>query len=85
VLGMRAAHPVEDKDDLGALLVKVGDRLVDHGPHDALFQPPVGRRRRPDRLEVLGQGGEGEGCSVEAPRCGGLVDATLSGVGSGYV
>ena len=79
VLGMGAAHPVDDDDDLGGRVVEIGDRLLDDGPHDALLQPGVGRRRRPDGLEVLGQGGEGDRLEVGRARRGGVVigDAPL--------
>ena len=73
VLGVGAAHPVDDDDDLGGRVVEIGHRLPDDGPHDALLQACVGRRRRPDGLEVLGEGGEGDRLEGRAPRRGGVV------------
>ena len=55
MLGVGAAHPVDGQDDLGRAVVEIGDGLVDNGAHDALLEPRVGRRRRPDGLQILRQ------------------------------
>jgi len=79
MLGVGTTRPMDEDDDLGGAFVEVGDGLVDHGPDNALLQPRVGRRRRPDRLEVLGQGGKGDRRGSVPRRCGSIVldDALL--------
>ena len=44
-----------------ARIVDIGDDLVDQRAHDALLQPRIGGRRRPDRLEVRGEETERRG------------------------
>ncbi|MER8837112.1 hypothetical protein, partial [Mesorhizobium sp. M0909] len=41
--------------DLGGFIIDIGNYFLDNGPHDALLEPGVRRRRRPDSLEVCGQ------------------------------
>ena len=60
MLGMGSAHPVDGQDNLGRVVVEVGDGLMDNGAHDALIEARVGRRRRPDGLQILRQLGERE-------------------------
>ena len=47
-----AAAPVDHEHDLGRFGVDVGHHLLDHGAHDALLQPRIGRGSSPDSLEV---------------------------------
>jgi hypothetical protein len=72
-LGVGAAHPMDQEHDLGRVDIEIGDHFADHGAHDALLQPRVGRGRGPDSLEVLGEGGEGHGLVFEALRCHGIM------------
>jgi hypothetical protein len=55
MLGMGSAHPVDGQDNLGRVVVEVSDGLMDNGAHDALLEARVGRRRRPDGLQILRQ------------------------------
>ncbi len=64
-LGMRTAHSVNRQDDLGRLVVKIGDRLADHRVHNALLQAGVGLGRSPEGPEVLRAGGEGQRLEIE--------------------
>ena len=54
-LGMGAANPMDHENDLGSFIIDIGDHLLDHGAHDALLEPGIRRRRRPDNLKVCGQ------------------------------
>lgn len=47
-----AASPMDHEHDLARFRVDVGHHLLDHGAHDALLQPRVGRGSSPDGLEV---------------------------------
>jgi hypothetical protein len=68
---------VDDDNDLGSRVVDVGDDLVDQGAHDALLQPRVRCRSRPDRLQIRAQ--EGERGGVDRRRRGsGLVGDDLA-------
>ena len=51
-LGVDATHPMNDENDLGRVVVDIGDDLLDDGPHDALLEPRVGRRGGPDGLQI---------------------------------
>ena len=53
--GMHAADPVDQQDDLGGFIVDIGDHFLDDGAHDALLEPGIRRRRRPDCPKVRGQ------------------------------
>ncbi len=53
-LAVGATHPVDDEHDLGGR-VDIGHDLVDQGAHDALLQPCIGRRHRPDSLQIGGE------------------------------
>ena len=44
--------------DLRSRVVDIGHDFVDQGAHDALLQSRVGRRRRPDRLQIGAEEGE---------------------------
>ena len=57
---MQAAHPVDYENDLGGGIVDIGHHLMDDGAHDAFLQPRIGRRCRPDGLEVRRQQTERE-------------------------
>src|SRR4030095_4580845 len=48
-LGVDAAHPVDNENDLSDLRIRVGDHLPDQRSHDALLQTDVARRVLPDR------------------------------------
>jgi hypothetical protein len=55
-LGVHAAHPMNDENDLGRVVVDIGDDLLDDSPHDALFEPRVGgsgRTRWPPEARPL--------------------------------
>ena len=67
---MDAAHPVDHEDDLGGLGVDIGDHLAHQGADDALLEPRIGRRSRPDGPEITGQIGEGEWCCFRSRRHG---------------
>ena len=54
-------------------LVKIGDSLVDHGSDDALLEPHVGGRCRPDRIEVIGERGERGERRIVLSRGGGIM------------
>src|SRR3984893_18542022 len=56
--GMNAADPMGQENDLWRFVIDIGDHLVDDGAHDSLLEPRVGRRRRPDSLEISGQRGD---------------------------
>ena len=60
-------HPVDGQDDLGCIVVEVGDGLMDDGAHDALLETRVARRRRPDGLQILRQLGEKRSASSPDP------------------
>jgi hypothetical protein len=47
-LAVGAADPVNDEDDLGRHIIDIGHDLMDESAHDALLQPRIGRRCRPD-------------------------------------
>jgi hypothetical protein len=49
---------MDDKNDLGCRVVDICHDLVDERACDALLEPRVSHRRRPDRLEVGGQPAE---------------------------
>jgi hypothetical protein len=55
---VQAADPVDDEDNLGCCVVDIRHDLLDESADDALLQPCVGRRRRPDGLEVRRQHAE---------------------------
>ena len=57
-LGMHAADPVDQQNDLGGFVVDIGDHLVDDGAHDALLEPGIRRRRRPDSPKVRAERGD---------------------------
>jgi hypothetical protein len=57
-LGVNPTHPVQEQDDLAGLGVDIGDHLVDHRADNPFLQPRIGRRRLPDRLQVIGKGHE---------------------------
>jgi hypothetical protein len=73
MLGMSAPYPVNDKDDLSRIFVDIDNGLVDHCPDNALLQPCVGCRRRPDSTEILGQVGEGDRSGWSPRRRGSIV------------
>ena len=52
--------------------VDIGDHLADHGADDALLEPGIGRRRRPDGLQIIGQVAK-EGSARLRPSRGGAV------------
>lgn len=56
-LGMHAADPVDQKGDLGGVVVDVGDHFEDDGAHDAFLESGIGGRRRPDRSKGRAEGG----------------------------
>ena len=43
------------EDNLGGLGANIGDHLADQGAHDALLEPRIGLRSRPDGPEITGQ------------------------------
>ena len=43
-LAMNAAGPMDQQDDLGGVIVDVGDNLMNEGAHDALLETCVGLR-----------------------------------------
>lgn len=49
---------MNDEDDLGRVVIDVGDDLTDESAYDALLEPRVGCWGRPDGLKIVGQGGE---------------------------
>ena len=51
-LAMNATGPMDQQDDLGGVIVDVGDNLMNESAHDALLQPRVGLRGRPDGLQI---------------------------------
>jgi len=51
-LAVGATDPMDHEDDLGRLGVDIGHHLLDHGAHDALLQPCIGRRSGPDGFKV---------------------------------
>jgi len=53
---MDAAHPVDEEHDLPGIGIDISDHLLDHGADDALLEPGVGGRGRPDRAQIVGQG-----------------------------
>src|SRR5215469_1605772 len=53
---MDAAHPVDEEYGLPGIGIDISDHLLDHGADDALLEPGVGRRGRPDRAQIVGQG-----------------------------
>jgi hypothetical protein len=57
-LGMHATDPVDNEDDLGRILVDIGDNLLDDGAYDALLEPRICRRSILDGLEIGRQSGE---------------------------
>jgi hypothetical protein len=50
-----AANPMDQEHDLRCCIVDIGDHLVDDGTHDALLEPRIRRRRRPDSPKISGQ------------------------------
>src|SRR5215831_556295 len=50
--GMNTSHPVNDKDDLSALRVNVGDHFANEFAHNAFLQTAVSARITPDRLQI---------------------------------
>src|SRR4029077_19914267 len=67
--GMNAANPMDQENDLQRFVIDIGDDLVDDGAHDALLEPGVGRRRRPDRLQIGGERGNVYWRQKRWPRC----------------
>ena len=51
--GMNAAHPVNEENDLRGLGIDIGDHLVDHGADDALLEPRICGRSRPDGPQIV--------------------------------
>ena len=51
-LAVDATAPVDHEYDLSRLGVDIGHHFLDHGAHDALLQPCVGRGSSPDGPEV---------------------------------
>lgn len=51
-LGVSAAAPVDDEDQLPGVLVNVDDDLLDEGADETLFNVGVGGRSVPRRLEI---------------------------------
>ena len=49
---MDPSDPMDQQDDLGGCIIDIGDHLVDDGAHDALLEPRIRRRRRPDSPKV---------------------------------
>src|SRR6266852_5578942 len=49
---MNTSHPVNDKDDLSALRVNVGDHFANEFAHNAFLQADVSTRITPDRLQI---------------------------------
>lgn len=49
---------MDDQDDLGSIIIDVGDDLVDYGADNTLLQACIGGRRGPHRLEVGREVGE---------------------------
>ena len=66
--GMDAAHPMNGQHDLAGVLVDIGDHLADHGSDNAFLEPGIRRRRGPDGIQIVGQGGEGGGRQLLARR-----------------
>jgi hypothetical protein len=54
-LGVSAAHPMHDKNDLPTLHIEVGDHLANKLPHDPFLQTDVGGRITPDRFQISRQ------------------------------
>ena len=54
---MDAAKPMNQENDLGRCIIDIGDHLVDDGAHDALLEPRIRCRRRPDSAKVTGERG----------------------------
>ena len=51
-LAMNATGPMDQQDDLGGVIVQIGDNLMNERAHDALLQTRVGLRGRPDSFEI---------------------------------
>src|SRR5690606_5540893 len=71
-LGMYAADPVGQQNDLGGLIIEIGNNFVDDGTDDTLLQSGIRRGCGPDRPKVLAerggvehrQGGRFEHCGI---------------------
>src|SRR6516225_11581618 len=50
---MNTSHPVNDKDDLSALRVNVGDHFANEFAHNAFLQADVSTRITPDRFRSV--------------------------------
>ena len=50
--GVDASNPMDDEDDLRGSIIEIGDHFIDERAHDALLQPCIGCRRRPDGAKV---------------------------------
>jgi hypothetical protein len=65
---MGAAHPVKEEHNLRGIGIDICDHLLDYGADDALFEPGVSGRSRPDRAQIVGQGRERRRRYLEARR-----------------
>ncbi|WP_292464942.1 hypothetical protein [Mesorhizobium sp.] len=55
---MDAVDLLDQQDDLGGFIIDIGDYFLDDGAHDALLEPGIRRRRRPDGAKVSGKRGD---------------------------
>jgi hypothetical protein len=73
VFGMHPAHPVDRDNDLAGRIVEIGNGLLNHCPHDTLFQASVGCWRSPNRFEVLSKRGEADRSDGDTEQSGVVV------------
>ena len=79
IFGVGAADPMQGQHDLGRSVVEIGDGLMDQGAYDALLEPRVCCRGRPDSLEIVGERAERSRSQGRLRRCCIMVgDTTLA-------
>ena len=76
-LGVNCANPMDQQDDLGRIVVDIGDHLVNKGAHDALLQSGIGLRVFPDCFEIDGKAGDVRRRQRRWGRCRGIVRRNL--------